>query len=183
MRKMPALLPGRIRVRMRVAMLSRRQLVLATAALVAASALRTPADAQQIVQIGRDLPERKPILDAVRAPVERLLGIKVIFVVERMTMFGDWAFAALQSAQRRRRPHRLSAHADRQRLRSRAGQRLCRRAGATKRLVVDARRACLPADRRRLGRMAREIRIAARAVPHRIAAGRDPARAPIPCAR
>jgi hypothetical protein len=76
-------------------MLSRRQLVLATAALVAASALRTPADAQQIVQIGRDSPERKPILDAVRAPVERLLGIKVIFVVERMTMFGDWALAAL----------------------------------------------------------------------------------------
>ena len=30
-----------------------------------------------------------------RVPVERLLDVKVVFVVERMTMFGDWAFAAL----------------------------------------------------------------------------------------
>jgi hypothetical protein len=42
-------------------------------------------------KFGRDSLERKPILDAVRVPVERLLGIKVVFVVERMTMFGDWA--------------------------------------------------------------------------------------------
>ena len=76
-------------------LLSRRQVLLIMAALVAAGAMRTPADAQQIVQIGRDSSERTPILDAVRVPVERLLDVKVVFVVERMTMFGDWAFAAL----------------------------------------------------------------------------------------
>jgi hypothetical protein len=60
-----------------------------------AASVRTPAYAQQILQIGRDSPERKLILDAVRASVERALGIKVIFVVDRMTVFGEWAFASL----------------------------------------------------------------------------------------
>lgn len=39
-------------------MLSRRQLMLVTAALVAAGAMRAPAHAQQIVQIGRETSER-----------------------------------------------------------------------------------------------------------------------------
>jgi hypothetical protein len=30
-----------------------------------------------------------------RVPVERRLGIKVAFVVERMTVFGVWAYAAM----------------------------------------------------------------------------------------
>lgn len=30
-----------------------------------------------------------------RAPVERRLGIKVVFVVDRIAVFGDWAFASL----------------------------------------------------------------------------------------
>ena len=30
-----------------------------------------------------------------RASVERILGIKVIFVVDRMTVSGEWAFASL----------------------------------------------------------------------------------------
>jgi hypothetical protein len=54
-----------------------------------------PGHAQPILQIGRDSPERKVILDAVRASVERRLGIKVVFVVDRITVFGDWAFASV----------------------------------------------------------------------------------------
>ena len=52
------------------------------------------ANAQRMIQVARDAPDRKPILDAVRASVERTLGIKVVFVVDRMTMAGDWAFAS-----------------------------------------------------------------------------------------
>jgi len=74
-------------------MISRRRWLMLTAAV--AASVRTPAYAQQILQIGRDSPERKLILDAVRASVERTLGIKVIFVVDRMTVFGEWAFASL----------------------------------------------------------------------------------------
>ena len=74
-------------------MISRRRWLMLTAAV--AASVRTPAYAQQILQIGRDSPERKLILDAVRASVERALGIKVIFVVDRMTVFGEWAFASL----------------------------------------------------------------------------------------
>ena len=164
-------------------MLSRRQVLLVTAALVAAGAMRTPADAQQIVQIGRDSPERKPILDAVRVPVERLLGIKVVFVVERMTMFGDWAFAALhprtEVGDRIDYRRTLIAKDFDPEQDSDFVDALVRRSGSS----LDAGRARLPADRRRLGRMAREIQVAARAVPQRIVGGRDPARAPIPCAR
>jgi hypothetical protein len=76
-------------------MISRRQMLMVMAAVAAAASVRAPAYAQQIVQIGRDSPERKAILDVARVPVERRLGIKVVFVVERMTFFGDWAYAAL----------------------------------------------------------------------------------------
>lgn len=74
-------------------MLSRRRLLMLMAAV--AACLHTPAHAQPILQIGRDSPERKVILDAVRASVERRLGIKVVFVVDRITVFGDWAFASV----------------------------------------------------------------------------------------
>jgi hypothetical protein len=40
-------------------------------------------------------PKRKIILDVVRASVERTLGIKAVFVVDRITVFGDWAFASV----------------------------------------------------------------------------------------
>jgi hypothetical protein len=72
-------------------MVSRRRLLMTMAAV----ALAAPAHAQQIVQIGRDAPDRKPILDAVRASVEGTLGIKVVFVVDRIRVFGDWGFASL----------------------------------------------------------------------------------------
>ena len=72
-------------------MISRRRWLMAMAAV----ALAAPAYAQQIVQIGRDAPDRKPILDAVRASVEGTLGIKVVFVVDRIRVFGDWGFASL----------------------------------------------------------------------------------------
>ncbi len=72
-------------------MISRRRWLMAMAAV----ALAAPAYAQQIVQIGRDAPDRKPILDAVRALVEGTLGIKVVFVVDRIWVFGDWGFASL----------------------------------------------------------------------------------------
>ena len=72
-------------------MLSRRTIlaILASAAVFPA----TRAEAQSIVLVHRGSPERKAILDVVRAPVERRLGISVIFEVERLAVFGDWAFA------------------------------------------------------------------------------------------
>ncbi len=50
---------------------------------------------KEIVEIEKGSPERKAILDVVRASVERRLGIKVIFVVERLAVYGDWAYADL----------------------------------------------------------------------------------------
>jgi len=76
-------------------MFSRRRMSIGVIAVAFMAGLRTSVRAQQIVHIGRDSPERKAILDVVRVAVERLLGIKVIFVVERMTVYGDWAFVAL----------------------------------------------------------------------------------------
>lgn len=76
-------------------MLSRRRLLIVMAAVAATTSVRAPAYAQQIVQVGRDSSDRKAILDVVRAVIERKLGIKIVFVVERMTVFGDWAFAAM----------------------------------------------------------------------------------------
>ena len=72
-------------------MVSRRQLLV----VMAATSVRVPAYAQPVVQIARDAPERKAIIDVARVPVERRLGIKVAFVVERMTVFGVWAYAAM----------------------------------------------------------------------------------------
>jgi hypothetical protein len=76
-------------------MVSRRQLLVVMAAVAAATSVRTQAYAQPVVHIARDAPERMAILDVARVPVERRLGIKVVFVVERMTVFGDWAYAAM----------------------------------------------------------------------------------------
>lgn len=72
-------------------MLSRRTILatLASAAIFPS----TRADAQSVVLVPRGAPERKAILDVVRVPVERRLGIKVIFEVERLAILGDWAFA------------------------------------------------------------------------------------------
>ncbi|KAB2938000.1 MAG: hypothetical protein K8F92_15560 [Hyphomicrobium sp.] len=50
---------------------------------------------KEIVEIEKGSRERKAILDVVRASVERRLGIKVIFVVERLAVYGDWAYANL----------------------------------------------------------------------------------------
>jgi hypothetical protein len=77
----------------RPTVVSRRQFLMA--AVAATTSVCAPVFAQKIVQIGRASPDRKVILDVVRVPIERRLGIKVIFVVDRMTLFGDWAFAAL----------------------------------------------------------------------------------------
>ncbi len=63
--------------------------------LAAAAPMRWPSEpalAQAVRQVERSSPERKAILDTVRSSVERRLGIKVIFVVERMATYGDWAF-------------------------------------------------------------------------------------------
>jgi hypothetical protein len=73
-------------------MVSRRQMMMVMAA---ATSIGAPAYAQQVMHIARDAPERMAILDVARIPVERRLGIKVVFVVERMTLFGDWAYAAM----------------------------------------------------------------------------------------
>jgi len=74
-------------------MLTRRQISLAM--LGATLWLAVPAHAQRVISIERGSPERTAILDVVRASVERRLGIKVIFVVGRLTSYGDWAFADL----------------------------------------------------------------------------------------
>lgn len=50
---------------------------------------------KEIVEIEKGSPERKAVLDVVRASVERRLGTKVIFVVERLAVYGDWAYADL----------------------------------------------------------------------------------------
>ena len=62
---------------------------------VAAVALAAPAYAQQIVEIGRESPRRKPILDTVRAAVEGVLGVGVIFVVDRHPSVLGGRFASL----------------------------------------------------------------------------------------
>jgi hypothetical protein len=76
-------------------MLSRRKsLTLMFSATVAAWP-GASADAQRVVHIERGSPERTAILEVVRASLERRLGIKVIFVVERLAVFGNWAYAGL----------------------------------------------------------------------------------------
>lgn len=77
-------------------MLSRRELLTVMAGVATATWLNAPSYAQQIVQIERGAPDRQAILDVVRASVQRRLGIKVIFQVERLAVFGDWAFAGLR---------------------------------------------------------------------------------------
>jgi hypothetical protein len=82
-----------IAIHPRWTMLTRRQIPIVM--LGATLWLATPAHAQRIVSIERGSPERTAILDVVRASVERRLGIKVVFVVSRLTTYGDWAFANL----------------------------------------------------------------------------------------
>jgi len=77
-------------------MFSRRQLVTVMAGSATATWLNAPSYAQQIVQIERGSPDRQAILDVVRASVQRRLGVKVIFQVERLAVFGEWAFAGLR---------------------------------------------------------------------------------------
>lgn len=77
-------------------MFARRQLLIGVAGVAAATWLSAPCHAQQIVLIDRGAPERTVLLDVVRVPVQRRLGIKVIFQVERLAVFGDWAFAGLR---------------------------------------------------------------------------------------
>jgi hypothetical protein len=74
-------------------MVSRREWLIVMVGAVAA--LATSAHAQQIVLIERGTPERTVLLDVVRASVQRRLGIKVIFEVGRLAVFGNWAFAGL----------------------------------------------------------------------------------------
>jgi hypothetical protein len=76
-------------------MWSRRELLTVMGGVATATWLNAPSYAQQIVQIERGSPDRHVILDVVRASVQRRLGIKVIFQVERLAVFGDWAFAGL----------------------------------------------------------------------------------------
>lgn len=75
-------------------MLTRRKLF-AGSVVAALLWFAAPAYAQRIVQVERSSPERKAILDVVRVPVERTLGISVVFVVKRLAIYGDWAFADL----------------------------------------------------------------------------------------
>src|SRR5450631_2419650 len=130
-------------------MVSRRRMMMVMAA---ATSIGAPAYAQEVMHIARDAPERMAILDVARIPVERRLGIKVVFVVERMTLFGDWAYAAMHP-------------------RDAAGNRIdYRRTLFAKDFdpEQDAGRRGLPADRRLLGGMGDEIQAATRDVFDRI---------------
>jgi hypothetical protein len=133
-------------------------------------------------KFGRDSLERKPILDAVRVPVERLLGIKVVFVVERMTMFGDWAFAALhprtEVGDRIDYRRTLIAETSTPNKIVTLSTRWCGGAAHPGPLVEHA---FLPTDV--VWEEWQEKYKLLRAVPQRIAGGRDPPRAPIPCVR
>ena len=70
-------------------MLSSRRLLLPTlfvivaAAAASAQGTRTPAPGSA---------ERKTIADALRAPVEKELGQKVVFKIDHLKASGDWAF-------------------------------------------------------------------------------------------
>ncbi len=77
-------------------MFTRRQVASFILGVAATAWLGASAHAQQVVLVERGSPQRKIILDAVRAPVERWLGIRVIFVVKRLAIFGDWAYADLR---------------------------------------------------------------------------------------
>jgi hypothetical protein len=77
-------------------MIARRKLLLIMLTAAAAPWLSAPSYAQQIVLIERGTPERTAMLDVVRASVQRRLGIKVIFQIERLAVFGEWAFAGLR---------------------------------------------------------------------------------------
>ena len=76
-------------------MWSRRKLLTVMGGVATVIWLNTPSYAEQIIQIERGSPDRQAILDVVRASVQRRLGIKVIFQVGRLAVFGDWAFAGL----------------------------------------------------------------------------------------
>ena len=76
--------------------LSRRLVCRALLGLVVAVIGVSRAPAQTVVLIDRNSPDRKPILDVVRGPVERRLGIRVRFVVERLALSGGWAYASLR---------------------------------------------------------------------------------------
>jgi hypothetical protein len=76
-------------------MISRRNFVVGLLGAAPTLALNAPADAQQIVQIERGMPDRTAILDVVRVSVQRRLGIKVVFVVTRLARYGEWVYAGL----------------------------------------------------------------------------------------
>lgn len=48
--------------------------------------------AQDVHTPGKNSPERKAILDALRIPVEKELKQKIIFSVEHFNVLGNWAF-------------------------------------------------------------------------------------------
>ncbi len=49
-----------------------------------------------VVHVDKSSPERKRILDVIRGSVQRRLGIKVTFVVDRLAVYGDFAYAQLK---------------------------------------------------------------------------------------
>ena len=76
-------------------MFTRRQIASFVIGVAVTASFAASAQAQQVVLIERGSPEREILLNTVRVPVERWLGIRVIFVVKRLAIFGDWAYADL----------------------------------------------------------------------------------------
>lgn len=61
-------------------------------ALLLLSVITMNATAQSIQTPAAGSPERKALLDAARAPLERRLHQPVLFAVDRLGQSGDWAF-------------------------------------------------------------------------------------------
>jgi hypothetical protein len=66
----------------------KRVLVIALVLIAAAIA----ASAQSVYTPEKGSPERKAILDALRVPVERAMKQKIVFVADKFSVQGTWAF-------------------------------------------------------------------------------------------
>ena len=73
---------------------SKRALVFGCLLFVAANAF-----AQSVSTPPAGSAERKAIMDVLRVPCERDLGLKVIFKVQHLRVSGDWAFARVVPVQ------------------------------------------------------------------------------------
>lgn len=73
------------------ASLTRRSLIAATLCLTAANGVGAGAE---VLRLPPGAPERRAILDALRAPVAAAIGGRIEFAVNELRVLGDWAYVA-----------------------------------------------------------------------------------------